>query len=351
MEKNIHNRKKKVLITGGLGYIGSHTAVELMLSGHDVVIADDLSNSRYFILDRIEKITHHRPVFYQMDVCDKKQLEELFTKETPVDIAIHFAAFKAVAESVTDPLKYYRNNIDSLLSLLEQMQEAGCSNLVFSSSATVYGMPQELPLKESTAFSKSLSAYGSTKQICEDMLEKVCQAGKLDAISLRYFNPVGAHESALIGELPLGTPNNLMPFITQTAIGKQNQLIVYGKDYPTPDGTCIRDYIHVVDLAKAHLAACESLVEKKNQPSYDVFNIGIGKGLSVMEMISTFEEVNGIKLNYHMGDRRPGDAAEVYADVTKAEKILKWKAEKNTRDMVKDAWRWEKAIQPVMDIV
>src|SRR5688572_27753695 len=228
MEKKINNRKKKVLITGGLGYIGSHTAVELMLNGYDVVIADDLSNSRYFILDRIEKITNHRPGFYHIDVRDKEKLEELFAKEALVDIVIHFAAYKAVGESVIDPLKYYRNNIDSLLNLLERMHEAGCSNLVFSSSATVYGMPEELPLKETTAGNKSLSAYGSTKQMCEDILEKVCQAGKLNAISLRYFNPIGAHESALIGELPLGTPNNLMPFITQTAIGKQKQLIVYG---------------------------------------------------------------------------------------------------------------------------
>lgn len=336
--------KKRVLVTGGLGYIGSHTVVELLQSGYNVVIADDLSNSKEFILDRIEMITKQRPVFYCIDLCEADAVKNLFDKEHSFDVIIHFAAFKAVGESVVQPLKYFQNNLVSLLNLLRCM-DGHCINFVFSSSATVYGEPQELPLKETTPLSKALSAYGSTKQMGEEILEKVAAAGKVQVISLRYFNPVGAHSSALIGELPLGTPNNLLPFVAQTAIGKQKQLTVYGDDYDTPDGTCIRDYIHVVDLARAHVVSCNRLVEKNNQSAYEVFNIGTGKGLSVMEVIKTFEKENQLKLNYIVGRRRSGDAASVYADVEKAHTVLQWKAEKDIVDMVKDAWRWESALQ------
>lgn len=333
--------KKKVLVTGGMGYIGSHTVVELLQSGYEAVIADDLSNSKPFILERIEKITKQRPSFYCIDLCSEDLVNEMFSKEAPFDVIIHFAAFKAVGESVQQPLKYFQNNMLSLLNVLNAMKKFNCSNIVFSSSATVYGEPQELPLKETTPLSKALSAYGSTKQMGEEIVEKVAAAGSIQAISLRYFNPVGAHESALIGELPLGTPNNLLPFITQTAAGKQKQLTVFGNDYNTPDGTCIRDYIHVVDLAKAHVASSQRLIKKNKPDPYEVFNIGTGKGVSVMEMIVCFEKESQMKLNYTCGKRRPGDAAAVYADVTKANAILQWKAEKSIEDMIKDAWRWE----------
>ncbi len=332
---------KKILVTGGMGYIGSHTVVELQLHGYEVVIADNLCNSNISVLESMETITQMRPTFYNIDVCDKAALSSLFEKEKPFDAVIHFAAHKAVAESVQKPLKYFQNNFLSLLNLLECMLVADCSNIVFSSSATVYGDPDELPVKETTPFKKALSAYGSTKQMGEDVLEKTSAVENIKAISLRYFNPAGAHESALIGELPLGMPNNLMPYITQTAIGKIKQLTVYGNDYDTADGSCIRDYIHVVDLAKAHVKSCERMLEDKMEARYEVFNIGTGIGCSVLELINSFEIENKMQLNYTIGPRRAGDAAAIYADVSKANTILQWKAEKNIRDMVIDSWRWE----------
>ena len=332
---------KKILVTGGMGYIGSHTVVDLLQHGFEVVIADNLCNSDISVLDSIETITNKRPAFYPIDICDNAALSSLFEKEKSFDAVIHFAAHKAVTESVQKPLKYFQNNIDSLLNLLECMLVARCSNIVFSSSATVYGDPDVLPVNESTPFKKALSAYGSTKQMGEDVLEKISAAENIKAISLRYFNPAGAHESALIGELPLGIPNNLMPFITQTAIGKIKQLTVYGNDYDTADGSCIRDYIHVVDLAKAHVKSCERMIENRMETSYEVFNIGTGIGFSVLEFINSFEKENNVQLNFVIGPRRAGDAAAIYADVGKANTVLHWKAEKNINDMVKDSWRWE----------
>ena len=333
--------KEKILVTGGIGYIGSHTVVELLQHGYDVVIADNLCNSNFGVLESIETITQKHPFFYNIDVCNKAALSSLFEKEEPFDAVIHFAAYKAVAESVQKPLKYFKNNLQSLLNLLECMLAVGCSNIVFSSSATVYGDPDELPVKETSTYKKSLSAYGSTKQMGEDVLEKTVSAENVKAISLRYFNPAGAHESTLIGELPLGTPNNLMPFITQTAIGKIKQLTVYGNDYDTADGSCIRDYIHVMDLAKAHVKSCERMIENKMEAAYEVFNIGTGIGFSVLELINSFKKENNVQLNYTIGPRRAGDAAAIYADVSKANTVLHWKAEKNMVDMVKDSWRWE----------
>lgn len=336
--------KKKILVTGGMGYIGSHTVVELLQHGYDVVITDNLSNTSMTVLEKIETITSQRPLFYCIDVCDGRSVAELFDREGYFDAVIHFAAYKAVGESMQQPLKYFQNNLVSLLSLLDCMKKSGSKNIVFSSSATVYGDPDTLPVTETTPLKKALSAYGSTKQMGEDILEKMTTAGIVSAVSLRYFNPVGAHESALLGELPSGTPNNLMPFVTQTAIGKLKQLTVFGNDYTTKDGFCVRDYIHVVDLAKAHVKACERIMEGKDNAAYEVFNIGTGKGLSVMEVIQTFEKENNLKLNYIIGARRAGDAAAIYANVEKANTVLLWKAEKNIVDMVKDAWRWEMAV-------
>ena len=336
--------KKKVLVTGGMGYIGSHTVVELLQHGYEVVIADNLSNSQPGVLDRIETITQQRPSFYRIDICDTVALTALFEKEKKIDAVIHFAAYKAVAESVQKPLKYFQNNLVSLLNLLQCMTQFEYTNIVFSSSATVYGDPDKLPVTESMQLKKTLSAYGSTKQMGEDILEKVAVTGIVKVISLRYFNPVGAHSSGLIGELPSGTPNNLMPFVTQTAIGKLQQLTVYGNDYDTPDGSCLRDYIHVVDLAKAHVKSCERLLAKQIDSTYEVFNIGTGISLSVLGVIKVFEEENELKLNYVIGPKRDGDAAAIYADVSKANTILQWKAEKDIADMVKDAWQWEKKL-------
>ena len=335
---------KKILVTGGLGFIGSHTSVELLQEDYDVVIVDDLSNSESSVLERIEKITKKRPLFYQLNLLDKKKLKELFETVTGIVAIIHFAAFKAVGESVKEPLKYFHNNLLSLIHLLECMDEFNIGNIVFSSSATVYGDPDQLPATESTPFKKALSSYGSTKQMGEEILEKTTAAKNIKGISLRYFNPVGAHASSLLGELPLGIPNNLMPYITQTAIGKRDQLTVFGNDYETPDGTCLRDYIHVVDLAKAHVKSCDRLLNNKDAEKFEVYNIGTGNAISVMEIINAFEKYNDIKLNYKIGQRRPGDAAAVYADVQKATKVLKWKAELGLKEMVTSAWNWEKSL-------
>lgn len=335
--------QKAILVTGGLGYIGSHTVVELIHEGFSVIVADNLSNSKLFILDRIEQITSIRPVFYEAELCNSVEVEKIFSKHT-IDAVIHFAAFKSVNESVKKPLKYFQNNLVSLMNVLGAMQENKVKNIVFSSSATVYGQPEILPVTEQTVFQKTLSAYGSTKQMGEEMLEKISATELINVIALRYFNPVGAHQSALIGELPLGVPNNLMPFITQTAIGKQKELVVYGDDYNTADGTCIRDYIHVADLAKAHVKSCNRLLAKESRNAFEVFNIGTGRGVSVLELIRCIEKENNIKLQYVIGNRRPGDAASVYADVKAASEILNWKAEKGLQDIVIDAWRWEKSI-------
>lgn len=332
---------KTILVTGGLGYIGSHTVVELISEGFTVIIADNLSNSEKFILDRIEKISGSRPLFYEMDLCNITAVEKIF-KAHQIDVVIHFAAYKSVGESVKEPLKYFENNITSLLNVLRGMQNNKVPNLIFSSSATVYGQPEILPATEETPFQKALSAYGSTKQIGEEILEKVCASGSINNISLRYFNPVGAHKSALIGELPKGIPNNLFPYVMQTAAGKLKQLTVFGNDYETPDGSCLRDYIHVVDLAKAHVQACKRLLQNKQTSSFEVYNIGTGEGTSVLEMIAAFDKITGQKLNYIVGPRREGDAAAVYADTAKANAALEWKTALNLEDMITSAWEWEK---------
>jgi UDP-glucose 4-epimerase len=335
---------KKVLVTGGLGFIGSHTAVELISSGYEVVIIDDLSNSQRFILDRIGQVTGIKPVFHQVNMQDQAMLEQVFQQEKQIDAVIHFAAYKAVGESVAQPLKYFQNNLVSLLNLLHCMTLYGIQQLVFSSSATVYGMADVFPIVETSPFKKALSAYGSTKQMGEEIIEKVSATGAIHAIVLRYFNPVGAHPTALLGELPIGVPNNLMPFITQTAAGLRDQLVVYGNDYDTPDGTCLRDYIHVVDLARAHVKSCDKLLNEQKSNSCEVYNIGTGKAISVLEMIRAFEEGNGVKLNYTIGPRRMGDVTAIYADATKAVNDLNWEAELGLEEMVTSAWQWQKKL-------
>lgn len=332
-----------ILVTGGLGYIGSHTTVELIEKGFTVIIADNLSNSEPFILDRIEQVTGIRPLFYQHDLCDINAVRKIFA-ENKIDVVIHFAAYKSVSESVKEPLKYFHNNLQSLMNVLQVMQESKVKHIVFSSSATVYGEPDQLPITETAPFKKALSVYGSTKQMGEEILEKICDTGAVKNISLRYFNPVGAHASALLGELPKGTPNNSFPFVTQTAIGKIKQLTVFGDDYNTPDGSCIRDYIHVVDLAKAHVQACKRLLEEKTAPNFEVFNIGTGKGTSVLEMIHAFENTTGAQLNYTIGPRREGDAPAVFAATDKANELLNWKAELELTSMITTAWKWQQQL-------
>ena len=334
----------KILVTGGLGFIGSHTVVELQQAGYEVIILDDLSNSQLFILDRIKAITGIVPKFYQLNMLEETQLYQLFQQEENIAAVIHFAAHKAVGESVSEPIKYFHNNLYALINLLRCMERSGTNHLVFSSSATVYGDPDELPIRETTVFKKAMSAYGSTKQMGEEIIEKTCAAKPINAIALRYFNPVGAHPSGLIGELPLGIPNNLMPYITQTAAGIRKQLLVYGNDYDTPDGTCIRDYIHVVDLAKAHVKSSDRLISKNSSEKYETYNIGTGKGYSVMEIINAFEAFNHLQLNYSIGARRPGDAKAMYADVSKAAQHLGWKASLGLQEMVTSAWYWQQQL-------
>ncbi len=335
--------KTKILVTGGLGFIGSHTVVELIQSGFEPIIVDDLSNSELFILDRIEQITGFRPKFYDYDTCDSEKLRSVFLENTDIKAAIHFAAKKAVGESMEIPLAYYRTNLVSLLTVLDIMKEFNTHCFVFSSSATVYGEPERLPVDETSPLQKALSSYGSTKQMAEDILEKVSATGWLKTLALRYFNPVGAHPSSLIGELPKGVPSNLMPYITQTAFGIREKLTIFGDDYPTPDGTCIRDYIHVVDLAKAHVKACNHLLTQNGDISFDTFNIGTGNGNSVMEIVKTFEKTNQIKVPFTIGPRRKGDVGSIYASCSKANLILGWKAELSLEDMARDSWNWEKA--------
>ena len=337
--------KGKILVTGGTGYIGSHTAVELINSGYDVVIIDNLSNSKENVLDGIEKITGKRPAFSRFNLCNYEDLEQFFKDNTDILAIIHFAASKAVGESVQKPLLYYRNNLQSLTNLLELMGKYNVSNLAFSSSCTVYGQPEKLPVTEKSPILPAESPYGNTKQISEEIIQDTLIADtNLNAISLRYFNPVGAHESAAIGELPLGVPANLVPFITQTAAGLRKELSVFGDDYNTKDGTAVRDYIHVVDLARAHVVAVERMILKKQKSNYEVFNLGTGNGYSVLEVIKAFESSTGEKLNYKIVDRRKGDIEQVWADTTFANEELGWQAELDIESMMSSAWKWQKSL-------
>lgn len=334
--------QQRILVTGGTGYIGSHTVVELQLAGYDVCIVDDLSNSHAGVLESIQQITAIRPTFEQFNLQDCAKTEALFASSNPIAAVIHFAASKSVGESVRKPLEYYRNNLLSLMNLLEVMREHRTSNIVFSSSCTVYGQPDSLPVTEQEPFRKAASPYGNTKQICEEMLQDAIAADdSLRGIALRYFNPIGAHPSALIGELPSGVPDNLVPYITQTAIGIREELRVFGSDYATPDGSCIRDYIHVVDLARAHVVAVRRLLEKRCKGAFEYFNIGTGVGYSVLEVVRAFEKVSGKTLNYRIVDRRPGDIEQIWADTSLANAALDWKAERGLEEMLASAWAWE----------
>lgn len=335
----------KILVTGGAGFIGSHTVVELVEAGHEPVILDDFSNSDPAVLDGLTQILGRAVASYQHDCNDKPYLLNLLRGEA-IEGVIHFAASKAVGESVEKPLLYYRNNLSALVTLLEAMLESGVGNLVFSSSCTVYGQPEHLPVTEQTPVQPAASPYGNTKQVGEEIIrDTVASKAPLRALALRYFNPIGAHPSALIGELPRGVPSNLVPFITQSAAGVRGPLTVFGTDYPTPDGTCIRDFIHVVDLAKAHVKALEVLADRREESYYDVFNIGTGRGNSVLELINTFREATGVDLKYTLGPRRPGDVTAVYADVTKATQGLGWQAEKTLAESLADAWRWQQRLE------
>lgn len=340
--------KETVLVTGGAGYIGTHTAVELINAGYEVVIVDNLSNSDISAIDGLQKIVGKEVAFEQVDCLDRVAMEGVFQKYK-FNSVIHFAAFKAVGESVADPLKYYGNNLGSLTTLLQTMLKFGVKNIVFSSSATVYGQPDELPATESTPRMKANSPYGNTKQIGEDIIEDTATAttGKISAIALRYFNPIGAHPSALIGELPKGVPNNLVPFITQTAAGVRETLSIFGDDYDTPDGSALRDYIDVVDLAKAHVVAISRLVNNKNKSHYEFFNIGTGIPLSVIELVKIFEDVNGVKVNNTIVGRRPGDVEKIWADTKLANDELGWKAERSTEETLRAAWAWEKHLRNI----
>lgn len=338
----------KILVTGGTGYIGSHTVVELQQAGFDVIIIDDLSNSEASTIDQIEKITGVRPGFEVFDLTNREKTEDFFKRNSGISAIIHFAAAKAVGESVDIPLHYYRNNLVSLINLLECQKKYNVQNIVFSSSCTVYGQPEKLPVTEKTPRLDAESPYGNTKRICEDILRDTIHANKqLQGIALRYFNPVGAHPSALIGELPRGVPGNLVPFITQTAAGIHPQLNVFGDDYNTPDGSAIRDYINVVDLAKAHVVAIERLLKNKNKTAYEVFNLGTGTGVSVLELVKIFREVTGVNLNYKIVGRRPGDIEKIWADTTYANQELGWKAEKEIGETLLSAWNWEKKIRGI----
>ncbi len=333
---------KKILVTGGLGFIGSHTVVALQERGFEVVIIDNLSNSSLEVLGGITKITKISPEYENMDLRDQEAVKSFFDKYPEIEGVIHFAASKAVGESVENPLLYYENNLNTLIYLLKQLKEKEEAKFIFSSSCTVYGQADELPITESAPVKKAESPYGNTKQIGEEIIADTCKVSKnISAISLRYFNPIGAHPSANIGELPIGTPQNLVPFITQTAIGKREKLSVFGNDYPTPDGTCIRDYIHVMDLARAHVVALERLLDEEQEENYEVFNLGTGKGNSVLEAIKAFEKVSGTQLPYAMASRREGDITAAYADTTKANDVLKWKAKYNIEDAMESAWKWQ----------
>ncbi|MCY7349641.1 MAG: UDP-glucose 4-epimerase GalE [Cytophagaceae bacterium] len=334
----------KILVTGGAGFIGSHTVVELVKAGHEPIILDNFSNSEQSVLDGLAQILGRAVTCYQHDCNDAAYLINLFQSEQ-IEGVIHFAASKAVGESVEKPLLYYENNLSALITLLKTMLTGSVPFLVFSSSCTVYGQPENLPVTEQTPVQPAASPYGNTKQVGEEIIrDTVASGAALKALSLRYFNPIGAHESALIGELPRGVPSNLVPYITQTAAGLRPNLTVFGDDYPTPDGTCIRDFIHVVDLAKAHVKAIEVLADRAESSYYDVFNLGTGRGNSVRELITTFEETTGVKVPHSYGPRRSGDVTAVYGDVTKAASVLGWRTEKSLADALADAWRWQKQL-------
>jgi UDP-glucose 4-epimerase len=339
---------KQILVTGGAGYIGSHTAVELQNAGFEVIIADNLSNSSLEVLDGIEKITGIRPAFELIDLIEMDKVDALFVKYPKIIAIIHFAASKAVGESVEKPLLYYRNNLVSLINLLECQLKFGVSNIVFSSSCTVYGQPDSLPVTEETPRKDAESPYGNTKRVNEDILnDTIVSNPQLQGIALRYFNPVGAHPSALIGELPLGIPANLIPFVTQTAAGLRDELKVFGNDYDTIDGSAVRDYINVVDLAKAHVIAVNRLLENKNKSGYEIFNLGTGNGVSVLEIINAFEKATGVKVNYRIVARRAGDIEKIWADTTFANKELDWKAEKGLEETLLSSWNWEKKLRGI----
>lgn len=336
----------KILVTGGLGFIGSHTVVELQNEGFEVVIVDNLSNSSINVLDGIEAITGKKPLFEEFDLRDKPKVQDFFQKHSNVAGVIHFAASKAVGESVEEPLLYYENNLGVLVYILQELKKKGGASFIFSSSCTVYGQADEMPITESAPVKPAESPYGNTKQVGEEIIRDTCKVNpELKAIALRYFNPIGAHPSGKIGELPIGVPQNLVPFITQTAVGLREQLSVFGDDYPTEDGTCIRDYIHVVDLAKAHVAALQRLLKDENETNYEIFNLGTGKGSSVLEVIQSFERVSGEKLNYKIVDRRSGDVIQAYADTKRANEVLGWKAKSSLDDAMKSAWEWEKTVR------
>ena len=340
--------KHTILVTGGMGFIGSHTAVELIEAGYDVVIVDDLSNSNIKVLDGIRAITGVAPAFEQVDLKDKDATENVFKKYPNIDGIIHFAASKAVGESVQKPLLYYRNNIISLVNLLELMPQYNVKGIIFSSSCTVYGqpLPENLPVTEEAPHQKATSPYGNTKEVNEQIIYDYIHSGApLKSIILRYFNPIGAHPSALIGELPNGVPNNLIPFVTQTAMGIRKELTIFGNDYNTADGTCIRDYIYVVDLAKAHVAAMRRVLDQEDSPAIDYFNIGTGNGNSTLEIVNTFERATGVKVNWKFGPRREGDIEKIWGDCTKANKVLGWKAESPLDDVLASAWKWQQKLR------
>ena len=337
---------KKILVTGGAGYIGAHTIVELVKSGYEVVNVDDLSRSDRTLLAGIEKITEKKIPFFEGDCSDKKFMTNVFQTAGPFSSVLHFAAYKSVGESVEKPLLYYQNNLNSLMTLVQVMIENNVSDLIFSSSCTVYGQPDHVPVDESAPFKRAESAYGSTKQMCERMLEDIATVG-LRIVSLRYFNPIGAHPSALLGELPLGAPNNLVPYITQTAAGIREKLTVFGNDYDTVDGSCVRDFIHVVDLADAHVKAMQYLLSRPEKKLYEVFNLGTGVGVSVLELIQKFISATKVKIPFTIGPRRPGDIEKVFADPTKVNKELKWKTNFSIEDSLLHAWLWEKKIRGI----
>ncbi len=334
----------KILVTGGLGFIGSHTVVELQNEGFEVVVIDNLSNASESVLEGIEKITGQKPLFENLDLREKQSVAGFFVKHPDIAGVIHFAASKAVGESVENPLLYYENNIAALVYLLQQLQQKEAVRFIFSSSCTVYGQAEVMPITENAPIQPAMSPYGNTKQIGEEIIRDVAKVSGITAALLRYFNPIGAHPSAEIGELPLGVPQNLVPFITQTATGKRKELSVFGNDYPTPDGTCVRDYIHVVDLAKAHVIALQRLLSGKNDEKVEIFNLGTGKGSTVLEVIHAFEKVSGKKLPYKIVPRRDGDVIEAYADTQKANDVLGWSAQSTLEDAMASAWKWEQKI-------
>ena len=335
----------KILVTGGLGFIGSHTVVELQNEGFEVISIDNLSNSSIEVLDGIEKITGKKPIFENIDLREKLAVQNFFKKNNDIAGVIHFAASKAVGESVEKPLLYYENNINSLVYILQEMANLPQANFIFSSSCTVYGQAKKMPITEDASIQRANSPYGNTKQIGEEIINDVAKVTNINSVLLRYFNPIGAHSSAEIGELPLGIPQNLVPFITQTALGLRKELSVYGNDYPTPDGTCIRDYIHVVDVAKAHVIALQRLLNKQNNDKIEIFNLGTGNGSSVLEVIQAFEKVSGQKLPYKIVPRRSGDVISAYANTDKANKVLGWKAELSLEEALASAWKWEQKVR------